>query len=510
MKQFYILLLFSIVTNVVIGQCTSGEQPNLLSNNGATCPGTPYQLIVSNQNSLNDNMEWTFYTDSCGGEILASNASGVLDTVLWSNATFYVQATGGCAADGQCQSFTTNLDNLYFPEPDITSVSLSSDSIVFYWSVQWGSPTGWQYSLDSGQVWVPVPVSIDSLVLSGLTPQSCHDILVRPTGGSSACSYNSGSFHSECTQCLNSTGTDVQTACDSYTWIDGNTYTSSNNSATWLETNAAGCDSLVTLDLTITNSNSGTDVQTACDSYTWVDGITYTASNNSATWIETNEAGCDSLVTLDLTITNSNSGTDVQTACDSYTWIDGNTYTSSNNSATWIETNTAGCDSIITLDLTINPLPDNNVTQAGSLLTADQTGATYQWLDCNDNNAIINGETNQSYTPTPITGDYAVEVTLNGCVDTSACFLVDYTGLSDLYAELISIHPNPTSDVLTISGLNEVKGFKGMEITSSTGEIAMKSNDLEDELNVSDLSTGVYFLNIIHEEGIEIVRFVKQ
>ena len=35
----------------------------------------------------------------------------------------------------------------------------------------------------------------------------------------------------------------------------------------------------------------------------------------------------DSTVTLDLTITNSNTGTDVQTACDSYTWIDGNTYT---------------------------------------------------------------------------------------------------------------------------------------------------------------------------------------
>src|SRR5680860_377603 len=138
-------------------------------------------------------------------------------------------------------------------------------------------------------------------------------------------------------------------------------------------------------------------------------------------------------------MTYSNTGKDVQSACDSYTWVDGNTYTASNNTATWLETNAAGCDSLITLDLTINPLPDNNVTQSGSLLTADQSGATYQWLDCNDNNAIIGGETNQSYKPTPITGNYAVEVTLSGCVDTSLCFLIDYTGLSDLYAEIIFI-----------------------------------------------------------------------
>ena len=83
-----------------------------------------------------------------------------------------------------------------------------------------------------------------------------------------------------------------------YTWIDGNTYTPSNNTATHLLTNAAGCDSLVTLDLTISNSTTGIDVKTACDSYTWIDGNTYTTSNNTATHLLTNAAGCDSLVTL--------------------------------------------------------------------------------------------------------------------------------------------------------------------------------------------------------------------
>ena len=170
-----------------------------------------------------------------------------------------------------------------------------------------------------------------------------------------------------------STAIDEVTACDNYTWIDGVTYTASNNTATYTITNAAGCDSVITLNLTINNSNSATDVQNACDSFTWIDGVTYTASNNTATYSTTNAAGCDSVITLNLTINNSNSATDVQSACDSYTWIDGITYTASNNTATYILTNAAGCDSVITLNLTIN---------SSSTATDVQTACdSYTWID---------------------------------------------------------------------------------------------------------------------------------
>ena len=77
------------------------------------------------------------------------------------------------------------------------------------------------------------------------------------------------------------------------------TYTASTNTPTYIETNAAGCDSVVTLNLTINYSNTGAETQTACDSYTW-HGTTYTASTNTPTYIETNAAGCDSVVTLNL------------------------------------------------------------------------------------------------------------------------------------------------------------------------------------------------------------------
>ncbi len=169
------------------------------------------------------------------------------------------------------------------------------------------------------------------------------------------------------------TGIDEQTACDSYTWIDGVTYTESTNEPTFTLTNAEGCDSVVTLHLTINHSNTGIDEQTACDSYTWIDGVTYTASTNAPIFTLTNAAGCDSVVTLHLTINHSNTGIDEQTACDSYTWIDGVTYTESTNEPTFTLTNAAGCDSVVTLHLTINHSNTGIDTQTACDF--------YTWLD---------------------------------------------------------------------------------------------------------------------------------
>jgi len=85
---------------------------------------------------------------------------------------------------------------------------------------------------------------------------------------------------------------------------------------------------------------------------------------------------------------------------------------------------------------------DNSVTQNGAQLSADQVNATYKWIDCDNNNTPITGETNQTYTPT-VTGNYAVEVTLNGCMSVSECVLVDFTGIDELFnpqsKELIKI-----------------------------------------------------------------------
>ena len=152
---------------------------------------------------------------------------------------------------------------------------------------------------------------------------------------------------------LPNTGIDTQVACGAYTWINGVTYTANNNTATYTLTNVLGCDSIVTLNLTFTSSNTGIDIQNSCLTYTWINGVTYTANNNSATYTLTNIYGCDSIVTLNLTINSPNTGIDIQSACVTYTWINGQTYTTNNNTATFTLQNIYGCDSIVTLNLTI-------------------------------------------------------------------------------------------------------------------------------------------------------------
>jgi hypothetical protein len=187
------------------------------------------------------------------------------------------------------------------------------------------------------------------------------------------------------------TGTDVQTACNSFTWIDGITYNASTNTPTFtiVGGSSTGCDSIVTLDLTINNVVTGTDVQTACNSYTWIDGITYNASTNTPTFtiVGGSSTGCDSIVTLDLTINNVVTGTDVQTACNTYTWIDGITYNASTNTPTFtiVGGSVSGCDSIVTLDLTIN-----NFVTGTDVQTACNT---YTWIDGITYNASTNTPT---------------------------------------------------------------------------------------------------------------------
>ncbi|MEQ8624915.1 MAG: T9SS type A sorting domain-containing protein [Vicingaceae bacterium] len=244
------------------------------------------------------------------------------------------------------------------------------------------------------------------------------------------------------------------------------------------------------------------DVQTACDSLTWIDGITYTSNNNTATDTLTNAAGCDSIVTLDLTINFSTTNNDTVTACDRYTWNANNIiYTTS---GTYMDTltTTAGCDSVLTLELTIDSVSDLSTTTAGLTITANNANATYQWLDCGNNYAIIAGDTSQTFTATA-NGDYAVELTENACVDTSACVAIISVGLLEesVGNELFKIYPNPSNGILTVELLLPTAGrnlesnpslFIYNQMAQVVREVRVKEG--KNEINLNGLPKGVYFI----------------
>ena len=204
------------------------------------------------------------------------------------------------------------------------------------------------------------------------------------------------------------------------------------------------------------------------------------------------------------------SGTDTQSACDSYLWIDGNTYTASNTTATHTIVGGAvnGCDSIVTLNLTITTV-DITTSLTDPSIMANATGVSYQWLYCDSAYAQISGETGQTYIASA-NGIYAVEITNGSCVDTSACVTVVSVGLEDhLTREHLLIYPNPaTSKVkIDLGGLQNVQ----LAIYNINGQLIMSernisSGQVELELNAAP---GVYVVEICTEDVTRSFKLIK-
>lgn len=91
------------------------------------------------------------------------------------------------------------------------------------------------------------------------------------------------------------------TACENYLW-HGTVYSVSGN-YTYLVTNLNGCAETHILNLTINNKSYSNTSITACNAYTWMNGITY---SNSGTYQHTisNVQGCDSVMSLTLFLNN--------------------------------------------------------------------------------------------------------------------------------------------------------------------------------------------------------------
>ena len=139
----------------------------------------------------------------------------------------------------------------------------------------------------------------------------------------------------------------TETACGNYTW-NNEVYTESGD-YTQTFTNANGCDSIVTLHLTIFTADYAEFADSACSSYVWNNEVYEESGDYVQTF--TNVNGCDSVVTLHLTIFTANYADFADNACGSYTW-NNEVYEESGDYVQTF-TNASGCDSIVTLHLTI-------------------------------------------------------------------------------------------------------------------------------------------------------------
>ncbi len=169
-----------------------------------------------------------------------------------------------------------------------------------------------------------------------------------------------------------------------------------------------------------------------------------------------------------------------------------------------------GCDSTVIVNLSINNV-DTSITQLSSIsLSSNANSASYQWIDCGTMQAIA-GATNQVFVATA-NGNYAFIVTENNCSDTSSCYLISGVGISETNTSKKNalIYPNPSMGELNIllpvlNTNTQVKVYDlyGKEVVSLN---AIETNPIQ--LSLSELSKGLYIINIQNQEVNQNIKVV--
>lgn len=261
--------------------------------------------------------------------------------------------------------------------------------------------------------------------------------------------------------------------------------------------NSFGCDSIITINFSIIVSERSI-VRSACGSYKSPSGLyTYTKSGIYKDTL-INYMGCDSIVTIKLTIFEPGKSSQTISACRYFILPNAGTVIEKSGSYTETLANWRGCDSIITYNVTIKKI-DNSTIQDGSLLKANSVTASYQWLNCNQGYRVIPGETNRTYIATA-NQKYAVELTENGCKDTSDCIQVVNAGNTAILDGEIAIVPNPSS------GHFELRLHKEMSmhiwITNTMGEMVYEVQVNQTNRQAIELyvPAGMYQLHIQGEQ----------
>ncbi|PCJ66691.1 MAG: hypothetical protein COA58_04320 [Bacteroidetes bacterium] len=150
---------------------------------------------------------------------------------------------------------------------------------------------------------------------------------------------------------------------------------------------------------------------------------------------------------------------------------------------------------------------DISTSLAGSTISANATGATYQWVDCNNGNLPIDGETNSSYSAT-INGNYAVKVTSGECSNISDCVYIGTADINEKAVTLYQLFPNPTTSKVVITNFQST--ISSINILDVTGKILASFTPTSSVIDMSMLPTGIYFIELFEGESKSTHKIIKQ
>lgn len=219
-------------------------------------------------------------------------------------------------------------------------------------------------------------------------------------------------------------------------------------------------------------------------------------------------SGCDSIITINLTIVHHSEVNKEYYVCQGDTFIapDGQIYTSSGNYTATIS-NSAGCDSIIHFNLYFVHF-EATITVNNNTLIASPEFIAYQWLDCDNSYTPIPGAINMTFTPTH-SGNYAVYAYSMTCSDTSDC--IHFT-LQDVHSNILDdiiIYPNPIGDKFVIN-FGEASNESYYEIFNSLGQLVVENKLLPmTYVDAKMFEKGVYLVKIIHQNKVFYKKLIK-
>jgi hypothetical protein len=265
-----------------------------------------------------------------------------------------------------------------------------------------------------------------------------------------------------------------------------------------------------------------------------VSGTWSPAINNTQTTTYTfipNASQSAAATTLTIAIKQPSSAVDVKSACTSYQWINGITYSQSTNTPTFTLTNAVGCDSTITLNLTIStvgidvqPISETTVENSEVIFTVNSTSPTanFQWqLDAGSgfsniaNGGQFSGATSNTLTVSGITltnnnQQFRCIVSSGTCSSTSDIATLTVEGIVGLNGSeansTVVAYPNPVNDILYLRSSENHHGalykvFDNAGRLVLSGVISSKLQPIE----MIELPTGLYFV-VLENQSFKVIK----
>jgi len=336
--QYFIQLESSGCSVVEDVNVTINVTPNLIiSDPAAICAPSTLDLTVGAVTFGSDIGTLTYWTDPAATNSLISPSNV-------SNGIYYIQLeSNGCNSIQLVNAVVNTLPNLVVTDPavlcspatiDLTANSLTNGSdpgTITYWlDVSATNSLSNPSTVSTGTYYL----HLDDGICSSIMPVNVS-VLANSTGSYNAVICPGGSIT-----------------------YNGTTYDGNNLTGTETLVAANGCDSVVSVSLTVQQSVFGTYNASICedDSITY-NGVLYNSNNLSGSDTLVSAGGCDSIVTVTINLLLNSTATVNSTICsgESFTY-NGVVYDSNNLNGIDTIQSASGCDSIVTINVTELPL----------------------------------------------------------------------------------------------------------------------------------------------------------